>query len=165
MPRSWNSLITVLSEITSKSCESLVCCSHCGSGHTYVKWGFYQRYLFNNKMINIQRYRCDNDLCPCKTFSILPHAFLRIVRASLCMLMYVLKMYEQGNSIANIARHTSSNWQRIQRWLTKASAIQEWLQQESGIASWSRSPCFSPDRLWTPFIRDFSWAFYPDRWR
>ncbi|MBU1026175.1 MAG: hypothetical protein KKA31_00425, partial [Candidatus Margulisbacteria bacterium] len=46
----------------------------------------------------------------------------------------------------------------------KASAIQEWLKQEPGIASWSPSPCFSPDRLWTPFIKDFSWAFYPDRW-
>lgn len=163
MPRSWNSLISVLSEITSKNCESLVFCSHCGNCHTYVKWGFYRRYLFNGELTNIQRYRCDNDKCPCRTFSILPHAFLRIIRASLCMLMHVLKMSEQGNSIANIARQTNSNWPKTQRWIAKASAIQEWLRQQSVIASWEPSPCFSPDKSWTSFIRDFSWAFYPNR--
>ena len=163
MPRSWNSLITVLSEITSKNCDSIVFCSHCGNCHTYVKWGFYRRYLFDGELTNIQRYRCYNDKCPCRTFSILPHAFLRLVRASLCMLMYVLKMYEQGNSIASIARQTNSNWPKPQRWIAKASAVQEWLRQESAIGSWGLSPCFSPDKSWTSFTRDFSWAFYPNR--
>jgi len=79
------------------------------------------------------------------------------------MLMHVLKMYEQGNSIANIARQTNNNWPKTQRWIAKASEIQEWLRQQSAIASWEPSPCFSPDKLWTSFIRDFSWAFYPNR--
>jgi len=163
MPRSWKSLITILSKITRENCESLVFCSHCGNGHNYVKWGFYNRYLFDGELTNIQRYRCYNDKCQCKTFSILPHAFLRIIRASLCMLMHMLEMYEQGDSIANIAWQTDSNWPKTRRWLTKASKIREWLKQQSAIASWGPSPCFSPDKSWTSFNRDFSWAFYPDR--
>ncbi len=161
MPRTWDSLITVLSEITRRNCVALIYCPHCGNRHTFIKWGFYSRYLFNDESVNIQRYRCDNDLCPCKTFSILPHAFLPIIRASLCMLIYVLKMYEQGNTIAGIARHTGSNWPRMQRWISKALSIREWLKREYG----NLFVCLSQGKLWTSFIRDFSWAFYPDRTR
>lgn len=153
----WSSLITVLSEITRENFDSIVCCTHCGNRHTYIKWGFYHRYLFNDELINIQRYRCNNDLCPCKTFSILPHAFLPVIRASLCMLIYILKMYEQGWTIASIARHTGSNWPRMQRWVTKALSIRDWLRQEYGNAF----PCLMQNRKWTSFTRDFSWAFYP----
>ena len=64
------------------------------------------------------------------TFSILPHAFLRIHRASLCMFMYVLARYEHGDSIASIARDTGSNWPRIQRWIKKAREIRDWLGKE-----------------------------------
>ena len=161
MPRPWSSLISFLSEITRKNCDLIICCTHCGNRHTYVKWGFYSRYLFDDELINIQRFRCDNDLCPRKTFSILPHALLPIMRASLCMLMYILKMYEQGNSIAGIARHTGSNWTRIQRLIAKAMSIRDWIKQEYD----STSACLSASRQWTYFIRDFSWAFYPNQVR
>ena len=161
MHHPWPSLIAVLSEITIESSRSAVCCSHCGNRHTYVKWGFYPRYLFNDELINIQRYRCDNDLCPCKTFSILPHAFLPIIRASVCMLMYVLKMYSQGRTIATIARHTNSTWQKIQRWIAKATTIKKWIEQEYA----DTSPCLASNRDWSSFTRDFSWAFYPKRMR
>ncbi|WP_299979808.1 hypothetical protein [Desulfobacula sp.] len=70
-------------------------------------------------------------------------------------------MYEQGKKIADIARHTSSNWPRMQRWIAKALSIREWLKQEYG----NGSPCLSQYRQWTSFTRDFSWAFYPDRMR
>lgn len=159
MPDTWRSLITNLSKITRESCGGVVCCTHCGNRHTYKKWGFYRRYLFNDEQVNIQRYRCDNDLCPRKTFSILPHAFLPITRVSLCMLIYILKMYEQGDTIARIARHTCSNWPRMQRWIAKALSVREWLWQEYDNVV----PCLSPSRKWTSFTRDFSWAFYPDR--
>jgi len=162
MPRTWNSLITVLSEITRENCVALVCCPHCGNRHTHIKWGFYTRYLFNDELIKIQRFRCDNDLCPQKTFSILPHALLPMIRVSLCMLKYVLTKYGQGETIAKIARHTGSNWQRIQRWIKKALSIRDWFRQEYGIRS---SPCLSPGKFWTSFTRDFSWAFYPERVR
>jgi len=161
MHRPWSSLITFLSEITRENYNSIIRCTHCGNRHTYVKWGFYCRYLFNDELINIQRYRCDNDLCPQKTFSILPHAFLPIIRISLCMLIYVLKMYEQGDTIAGIAQHTGSNWPRMQRWIAKALSIREWFECEYSRAS----PCLSQAVRWSSFIRDFSWAFYPDRVR
>ena len=161
MPHPWNSLLTVLSEITRKNYKSFICCPHCGNRDSHIKYGFYSRYLFDGNLTNIQRYRCDNDQCPQKTFSILPHAFLRITRASLCMLLHVLKMYEQGNSIASIAKHTGSNWPRIQRWIAKAIAIRDWIRVErNGIL-----PCLSSQNLWPSFIRDFSWAFYPARYR
>ncbi len=160
MPHLWSSLLTVLSEITRKNDISLVCCPHCGNRYSYVKCGFYGRYLFGNDLINVQRYRCDNDACPQKTFSILPHAFLRITRASLCMFMHVLKMYEQGNTIASIAKDTGSNWPRIQRWIAKAMKIRDWVSKEYGKAP----PCLSSKKKWGFFIRDFSWAFYPKRY-
>ena len=154
-----NTLITVLSQITRENLNCVVCCTCCGNRHTYVKWGFYRRYLFNDELINIQRYRCDNDLCPQKTFSFLPHAFLPCIRASVCMLMYILKMYEQGTTIAAIARQTGSNWPKIQRWIAKALSIRSWMQKEYNIIY----PCHLKNRNWSSFIRDFSWAFYPKR--
>jgi len=161
MPHHWNSLLTFLPEITSEKDNSLIYCPHCGNRHSYVKNGFYKRYSFDDELALIQRYRCDNDKCPKKTFSILPHAFLRIARASLCMFIYVLQMYEQGSNIASIARSTGSNWPRMQRWVAKAKAIQDWISVElNGI-----SPCLSPKKYWPSFIRDFSWAFYPKRYR
>jgi len=162
MPRTWDSLITVLSEITRENYVALICCPHCGNRHTYIKWGFYSRYLFNDELINIQRFRCNNDLCPCKTFSILPHALLPIIRASLCMLTYILKMYEQGSNIADIARHTGNKWPRIQRWIAKAFAVRDWFRQEYDIRPY---PCLSPGRFWRSFTRNFSWSFYPERFR
>ncbi|MBW2655532.1 MAG: hypothetical protein JRE64_12905 [Deltaproteobacteria bacterium] len=161
MAHPWSSLITILSKITRENSDSVVCCTHCGNRQTYVKWGFYRRYSFDDSFINIQRYRCDNDLCPRKTFSILPHAFLPIIRTSLCMLIYILKMYEQGDTIAGIARHTGTNWPRMQRWIAKALSIREWLQKEYDNAL----PCLSKNRQWASFTRGFSWAFYPDRIR
>lgn len=159
MHHPWRSLIAVLSKITRENSSSIICCTHCGNCHTYVKWGFYRRYLFNDELINIQRYRCDNDLCPCKTFSILPHAFLPIVRASVCMLMYILKMYKQGCTITAIARHTGNTWQKIQRWISKAMAIDNWFTQEYA----DTCPCLTQGRQWSSFTRNFSWAFYPDQ--
>jgi transposase-like protein len=159
MPNTYNLLISVLSEITRETNDSLIFCSACGNRDAYVKCGCYHRYSLNDKELTpIQRYRCDNDICPRKTFSILPHAFLPIIRASLCMLMYVLKMYEQGNSISEVARLTSSNWPRTQRWIKKASKIRRWIRREYVI-----SPCLSANKSWTSFIREFSWFFYPHR--
>jgi transposase-like protein len=156
----WFTLITVLSKITRKNSNPIICCPYCGNRHTFIKWGFYHRYLFDDSLITIQRYRCDNDLCPRKTFSVLPHPFLRIVRASLCMLMYILSLHEHGHCIVGIARQTGNTWTRIQRWIHKAVSIRDWISQEYFDAA----PCLSSDSKWTGFIRDFSWAFYPARY-
>lgn len=161
MPPTWNSLIYCLSEITRENSPSIIQCSHCGNCDCYRKWGHYTRYLFNDELVNIQRYRCDNDQCPRTTFSILPHAFLPIIRASVCMLMYVLRMYELGYCIAQIAQNTGNTWPRIQRWINKALVIRDWLKKEYG----QTCPCFYRVADWFSFTRDFSWAFYPVRFR
>lgn len=156
MPPSYNSLISFLSKITRKNSSAIIQCSHCGNRHCYIKWGYYSRYLFNEELITIQRYQCDNDQCPRKTFSILPHAFLHITRASLCMLMY-----EQGCCIAQIANETGSTWSGIQRWICKALSIRDWLKKEYG----QTDPCCYRINNWVSFTRDFSWTFYPERFR
>lgn len=161
MPVTWKSLIKVLSDITRENCCDLICCSHCGNDTLYAKWGTYERYLFDDGQINIQRYRCYSARCPRKTFSILPHAFLPVMRASLCMLLYVLKLYETGLVIAEIVRLTEMTWPRIQRWILKAQAIQKWLYKEYGCICSG----FSSSISWSTFCRDFSWTFYPDRFR
>ena len=161
MPTTWNQLITVLSDITRENFDTLVCCPHCGNRHAYIKWGCYSRYLFDDDIIKIQRYRCGNDLCPQKTFSILPHAFLPIIRISLCMLMYILKMYEQGYLIADIAQRTGNTWPRIKRWIEKAISIRNWFRKEYNHPL----PCCFNIYRWTYFVRDFSWAFYSNRMR
>lgn len=161
MPPTWNSLISILSKITRENHPSAIQCTHCGNHSSFIKWGSYRRYLFDDELINIQRYRCDNDQCPRTTFSVLPHAFLPIARASVCMLMYVLMMNEQGQCIAQIAKKTGSTWPRIQRWISKARLLREWLKKEYGKAC----PCYLQTSHWYAFARDFSWAFYPARFR
>lgn len=157
MSPTWNSLISFLSDITKENYSSMIQCTHCGNRDTLIKWGFYNRYTFNDELINIPRYRCDNDLCPRQTFSIPPHPFLPILRASLCMLMYVLKMYEMGYCIAEIARATQNTWSRIHRWLSRIRLIRYWLFKEYG----NTCPGLSMGGNWAVFVRDFSWTFYP----
>jgi len=77
------------------------------------------------------------------------------------MLMYVLKIYKQDHTIAATARHTGSSWQKMQRWIAKATTIKKWIDQEYT----DTSPCLASNREWSSFTRDFSWAFYPKRVR
>ncbi len=153
----WDLLITVLSKITRKKSDLPVCCPHCGDRQNFIKWGFYCRYCFDDQLVHVQRYRCFNTFCPYKTFSILPHAFLPIVRASLCMLTLVLSMYEQGIKLAHIARQTGSSWQRVKRWVQRALSVRDWIKREYGL-------CRVMINQWSSLTRDFSFAFYPDRW-
>lgn len=160
MPTTWNLLTFFLSDVTRKNVSSVIQCTCCGNDKNYVKNGNYTRYLFNDGRRKIQRYRCDNDQCPQKTFSVLPHAFLPVLRASLCMLMHILMMHEkEGRCVAEIARKTGNTWSRIKRWIQKAISIREWLSKENiDICT-----CLSRGDSWSSFTRKFSWAFYPAR--
>jgi len=75
------------------------------------------------------------------------------------MLMYVLKMHNQGCTIATIARNTNNTWQKTQRWIAKATSIKKWIEQEYADAP----PCFGSNKEWSSFTRDLSWAFYPKK--
>ena len=156
----WPSILTALSEITRKNYAERILCPHCGNKYCFVKYGFYNRYLFDDQLVKIQRYRCDNDQCPQKTFSILPHAFLRIARLPLCLFMLVLRLSKQGHNIAAIARYTDSNWPRVKRWIAKAEKIKKWIETDRKHSH----PCLLPKDQWPLFIRDFSWVIYPRRY-
>lgn len=57
MPHTWKSLITYLSNITRENYNSITCCTHCGNRDSYVKWGFYSRYLFNDELVSPISYQ------------------------------------------------------------------------------------------------------------
>jgi hypothetical protein len=74
--------------------------------------------------------------------------------------MHVLQLYKQGQSIAAIARYTGNNWHRIKRWIDKAQEIENWIKTERAHSP----PCMLPRNEWPHFTRDFSYAFYPQRY-
>lgn len=161
MPHTWKSLIAVLSEIATQEYERTICCPCCGNRERTPKYGFYMRYNFDEQtLVTIQRFRCDNDQCPRITFSILPHPFMRILRASLCMFQFVLALWESRQSIASIARTTSRTWSRVQRWIRRAADIRSKLETDF---SFSVHPCRRPIKEWSVFVRDFSHVCYPGR--
>lgn len=161
MPRTWKLFISILSEIATQKSEQIICCPFCGNREHTTKYGFYMRYNFDDEsLVSIQRFRCDNDQCPRRTFSVLPHPFLRILRPSLCMLRFILSLWESHLSIASIARMTGQTWPRIQRWIRRAADIRSRLDSDEAFLP---PPCIKPIQEWTLFVRDFSHACYPGR--
>jgi len=161
MPHAWKSLISILSEIATQKPAQAICCPCCGNRERTTKYGFYERYNFDEQaLVSIQRFRCDNDQCPRRTFSVLPHPFLRVLRASLCMFRFILSLWESGQSIALVARKTGQTWPRIQRWISRAEDIRSRLGSDDAF---SALPCLKPIQGWTEFVRDFSHACYPGR--
>lgn len=161
MPHTWKSLITHLSEIATQEYDRTIVCPCCGNKERTPKHGFYMRYSFDERtQVRIQRFRCDNDQCPRTTFSVLPHPFMRILRASLCMFQWVLSLWQNRQSVASIARNIGATWSRTQRWIGRALDIQKKLEYDFAF---SVPPCLKPVREWSLFVRDFSHACYPVR--
>jgi len=150
--------------VEDKSTGPIVCC-WCNNQNNFIKYGTYQRYAFSTaRRINIQRYLCKHDKCK-RTFSILPHPFLRITRYSLCMLEQILKLFYQQIHIAKIARYLGLSWSTINRAIPKVIEILSWIEQEAKAdPSWGPRPCFDPSRCWSEFIRMFAAKFYPKRY-
>lgn len=161
MPHTWKSLIAHLSKIATEDHERTICCPCCGNREHTARYGFYKRYNFDDQtLILVQRYRCNNYQCPRRTFSVLPHPFLRILRASLCMFQFVLALLEGGNTIAGIARITGQTWPRIGRWIHRAAHLRAWIRNDDAF---SPHPCSRPPREWPGFVRDLSRVCYPGR--
>ena len=119
-----------------------VCCCWCNNHINFIKHGTYQRYGFTtDELVRIQRYLCKNGLCN-RTFSILPHPFLRITRFSLCMFKQILDLFEQQLRIAEIARCYDLCWQTIARAIQTAIDILCWIRQEA-----ETDPAWAPNRL------------------
>ena len=142
----------------------LVCC-WCNNRVNIIKYGKYQRYGFtSDQLIDIQRYLCKHDQCR-RTFSMLPHPFLRITRFSLCMFNELLRLVDEQLCIARIARRFAVSWPPIPRSIKMARRIADWIRQEAKTKPpWSPHPCLHPCPCWSEFIRMFAAKFYPKRY-
>ena len=144
-----------------KVCGPAVC-PECGTSHMCIKNGSYQRYLFSGeKLIRIQRYLCKNRQCPRRTFSILPHPFLRIVRLPLCLMRALLFLKKTGESLSGLSRRAGKSIGIVRRAIGFYEKLTRWLDREGRICTWGPSPCLDPAAFWTVFNHDFSRAFFP----
>jgi hypothetical protein len=160
-------ILVFLSSIAKEEQTAEILCPKCGERHRVTKYGFYSRYLFSGgELTAIQRHCCGNRECPRRTFSILPHPFLPILRVSLCFLMMLLEVRErEGQTVSHLAAVIGSTWSTVRRMLRRAAVVRQWFSREQEVALWGPSPCFDPRLHWTAFTQAFSWAFFPDRFR
>lgn len=158
-------MLQYLTESAKANQTGPIVCQWCNNRHNFIKYGKYKRYSPDeNELIGIQRYLCKHDKCR-RTFSILPHPFLRICRFSLCMFNVLLQLVEGARTKAQMARHFGISWLRASRAMEKARRVMEWIEQDLRLDPiWAPSPCLNPSRCWTDFIRMFAAKFYPRRY-
>ena len=139
-------------------------CTWCRS-ENYIKHGTYQRYaILSEDLISIQRYYCKHDQCR-RTFSILPHPFLRISRFSICLLQILCDLCDRRVSVAHMASIFDLSCGTIVRAVAKAKEIFGWIDEEKKAdVSWSPLPCMNPSTHWSPFVSMFGAKFYPKRY-
>jgi transposase-like protein len=159
------SIVLYLTEAAKENQTGPVFCHWCNNRVNIIKYGKYQRYEFSGgNLIDIQRYLCKHDQCR-RTFSILPHPFLRISRFSLCMFNELLRLVDEHMSISAIARRFAVSWPTIPRAHEMARRIVSWIRQEAKTQPpWARHPCMHPGQCWSEFIRMFAVKFYPKRY-
>ena len=91
-------IVLYLIEAAKENQTGPVVCHWCNNRVNIIKYGKYQRYGFtSDEMIDIQRYLCKHDQCR-RTFSILPHPFLRISRFSLCLFNELLRLVDEHHA-------------------------------------------------------------------
>ena len=159
-------MLTVLCQSAKENMTGPVRCPTCHLSGGFVKYGFYERYLFESpERIQVQRYLCKNPNCQTVTFSILPHPFLRYVRLPMCFLLALMNAYgAEGRSIASLAKSLNFSRGRVKRVIKRAGELKSWLFEiNKEDMPWSR-PCLSPPGRWTDFLKVFSFAFYPRRY-
>lgn len=158
-------ILLYLDEAAKEKETGPVACHWCNNQSNIIKYGKYQRYAFNgNEQTDIQRYLCKHDRCR-RTFSILPHPFLRISRFSLCLFNELLRLADQGMSIAKLHRYFGIPWPTVQRAIKTGRKVLSWIRQEAKAdPPWKPTPCMQPSRCWSLFIRMFAAQFYPKRY-
>ena len=165
MPHPMLNILLDLNEIAKKNHTGPIACHWCNNQNNIIKYGTYQRYGFcGEERIDIQRYLCKHDQCR-RTFSILPHPFLRITRITLCMLISLMQLLDQQITIAEIERQLGVTRSTIRWVIKKGCSILDWLDQEARTEPiWAPSPCMNPTGHWSDFIRMFAMKFYPKRY-
>ena len=140
------------------------CCPFC-SMPLIICSGFYDRYHpERGEPVKIQRYQCKAPECPVKTFSILPYPLLRIVRHTAKKIRQVYKLAMAGVNQASISRILGLSRGVVKRLMEFSGRFFPWLAREQGIADWGPDLNKDPCKVWPLFIRDFSHAFYPQRY-
>jgi transposase-like protein len=159
------SIVLYLIDAAKENQTGPVVCCWCNNRVNIIKYGKYQRYGFtSDELIDIQRYLCKHDQCR-RTFSILPHPFLRISRFSLCLFNELLRLCDEHTTIAEIARCFAVSWPTIPRSIKMARRIVSWIRQEAKTQPpWAPHPCMHPCQCWSEFIRMFAAKFYPKRY-
>jgi len=154
-----------LNEIAKKNQTGPIACHWCYNQNNIIKYGTYQRYGFSGgERIKIQRYLCKHDQCR-RTFSILPHPFLRITRITLCMLISLMQLLNQQYPISQIEDQLGLARSTVYWAIKKGRSILDWIDQEAKTEpNWAPSPCIDPPGHWSDFIRMFAMKFYPKRY-
>ena len=166
MPQTLMIMISHLIEAAKENHTGAVACCWCNNVENIIKHGTYERYAFlTQELIKIQRHLCKSDRCG-RTFSILPHPFLRITRWSLCMYQEILNLIESQISRSEVRRRLELSWPTtIARAVERARDILSWVDQEAKTEPiWAPSPCMHPSQCWSDFIAMFAAHFYPKRY-
>jgi transposase-like protein len=165
MPHQLLSIVLDLNEIAKENQTGPTACHWCNNQDNIIKYGKYKRYNFTGKeLIDIQRYLCKHDQCR-RTFSILPHPFLRFTRFSMCLLSVLLQLIDQQMPIAQICRQLAIGRTRVYWAIKKGRRILDWIEKEAQTEPvWAPYPCIDPPAHWSDFIRMFAMQFYPKRY-
>ena len=145
--------------------ENQVCCPHCAST-LIVRHGFYSRaHPKEEREVSVQRYFCKSPICPWKTFSVLPYPFLPFIRHFHKTLLFCHYLfYGKHTRQADTARRLNITRGVAKRLVSFCWRFIPWLNHEKRVAEWGPSPQKSSAAFWPDFTRDFSQAFYPQRW-
>lgn len=165
MPHQVLSILLDLNEIAKKNQTGPIACHWCNNQDNIIKYGTYQRYEFSGQgRTRIQRFLCKRDQCR-RTFSILPHPFLRFTRFSLCMLTAFLQLLDRQTPIAEICRQLGLSRSMAYWVIEHGRDILDWIDKEAKTEpTWAPSPCIDPPAHWSDFIRMFAMKFYPKRY-
>ena len=165
MPHPTLTILLVLDEIAKEKQTGPVACHCCNNKDNTIKYGTYKRYDFSGReQIKIQRYFCKHDGCR-RTFSILPHPFLRITRLTLCMITALIRLVDRQHTTAEICRRLGLTRSVVDGAIEKWHGLLDWIDQEvRADPAWAPSPCIDPPGHWSDFIRMFAMKFYPKRY-
>lgn len=165
MPHHLLSIVLYLNEIAKKNQTGPIACHWCNNQENIIKYGTYERYEFSGQgRIRIQRFLCKRDQCR-RTFSILPHPFLRFTRFSLCLIGAVLQLLDRQVPIARICRDLAIGRASVYWAINKGRRILDWIEKEARTEPvWAPFPCADPPAHWSDFIRMFAMQFYPNRY-
>ena len=165
MPHQLSGILWDLNEIAKENQTGPTACHWCNNQDNIIKYGKYKRYEFAGEgLIDIQRYLCKHDQCR-RTFSILPHPFLRFTRFSLCLLSVLLQLLDQKISIARVCRQLTIGRTRVYWVIKNGRDILDWIEKEANTEPvWAPWPCIAPSSHWSDFIRMFAMHFYPKRY-